>query len=161
MVLTGLLKKPSSFELLCSSVEIVGAKSLIYPPIVELALFGCYPEQAVSAVQRGTRSISFEDRQLLPQGGVFQRDLFVAGKDEKDEAQYSENRLEHDAVLCLHRCRKSIASFAFTNFGEGKGPVGVGSMVNITPRAFSRSNSAWMLSTSNAVMGIPCLNIDS
>src|SRR5262249_53435594 len=100
------------------------------------------PEQAASAVQRGTRSISFEDRQLLPQSGVFQRDLFVAGKDKKDEPQYSENRLEHDAVLCLHRCRKSIASFALRILAKDNIPLALN---NPMQEGFTRSQTAAIL----------------
>jgi hypothetical protein len=33
----------------------------------------------------------------------------VAGKNEHDESQCAEKRLEHDATLCLQHCRKSIS----------------------------------------------------
>jgi hypothetical protein len=35
-----------------------------------------------------------EDRQLVSQRGILQRDLFVAGEDENDESQNVENRFE-------------------------------------------------------------------
>lgn len=47
------------------------------------------PEQAVSMTDLGARSITLEDRQLLPQSGILQRDLLMAGKTENDKSQYA------------------------------------------------------------------------
>jgi len=48
-----------------------------------------YPEQAVLVTKLGPRSVLCEDRQLLPQSGIFQCDLFVASKNKNDKSQYA------------------------------------------------------------------------
>jgi len=67
------------------------------------------PEQPIVMSELRPRLRPSEDRQLLSQSGILQRDLFVAGEDENDESQRVENRFEHDAVLWLQRYGKSIA----------------------------------------------------
>src|SRR5262245_55653983 len=62
-----------------------------------------------AASERMPRKSLFEDCQLLPQRGILQCDLFVAGKGKHDEPNCAENRPEHDATLCLRRWRKSIS----------------------------------------------------
>jgi len=71
-----------------------------------------YPEQPISRMELRSRLFPFQDCQLLPQRGILQCDLFVAGKGKHDESQCAENRPEHDATLCLQRWRKSISSRA-------------------------------------------------
>jgi hypothetical protein len=72
-----------------------------------------YPEQSIAMPEFRPRLFPFEDRQLLSQSGILQRDVFVAGEDENDELQRAENRYEHDAVLWPQRYGKSIAQRLF------------------------------------------------
>jgi hypothetical protein len=58
-----------------------------------------YPEQSIVMPELRPRPFPFEDRQLLAQSRILQRDVFVAKEDENDESQRAENRLEHDEVL--------------------------------------------------------------
>jgi hypothetical protein len=62
-----------------------------------------YPEQSIAIPEFRPRLFPFEDCQLLSQSGILQRDISVAGEDENDESQRTENRFEHDAVLWSQR----------------------------------------------------------
>ena len=68
-----------------------------------------YPEQTISIMELRPRPSPFQNRQLLPECGILHCDLFVADKDEHEKSECPENRLKHDATLCLQRRRKSIS----------------------------------------------------
>ena len=78
-----------------------------------------YPEQTISIMELRPRPFPFQNRQLLPQRGILQCDLFVAEEDEHEKSECPENRLKHDATLCLQRRRKSISLHPLQVFGEG------------------------------------------
>src|SRR5215475_10132964 len=68
-----------------------------------------YPEQTISIMELRPRPFPFQNRQLLPQRSILQCDLFVAEEDEHEKSECPENRLKHDATLCLQCRRKSIS----------------------------------------------------
>jgi len=61
------------------------------------------PEETISIMELRPPLFPFQDCQLLPQRGILQCNLFVAGKDEHDKSHCAENPLEHEATLCLQR----------------------------------------------------------
>jgi len=61
------------------------------------------PEQSIPVPELRPRLFPFENRQLLAQSSILQRDLFVAGEDENDKSRRAANRSDHDAVLGRQR----------------------------------------------------------
>src|SRR5262249_1439620 len=64
------------------------------------------------------RPFPFQNRQLLPQRGILQCDLFVAEEDEHEKSKSPENRLKHDATLCLSPSAETNLFAPVTGLGK-------------------------------------------
>jgi len=62
------------------------------------------PEEAVVAVQSGSRPLSFEHGSLLPQRENFQRDIHTTAEKDADGSQVRGDHIEHElTVVTSHK----------------------------------------------------------
>ena len=95
------LRASLSRRALCSAANRAASSSLSWRRL--------YPEKTISIKELQPRPFPFQNRQLLPERGILQCELLVAEEDEHEKSECPENRLKHDATLCLQRRRKSIS----------------------------------------------------